>query len=67
MLRADLTGLGISHLMPGGGATATTVCCRWLVAGGVSTEYATVSVAVGSMLTLALVDSRRSFRTGRCT
>jgi uncharacterized protein (TIRG00374 family) len=58
LLRADLTGLGVSHLVPGGGATATALRYRMLTLGGTGPEAATVGVAieaVGSVLALAAV------------
>lgn len=55
LLRTDLTSLGVSHVLPGGAATASTVRFRLLHEGGVSSEDAVVGATVqgvGSALVL---------------
>ncbi|MFI6674285.1 lysylphosphatidylglycerol synthase domain-containing protein [Kribbella sp. NPDC050470] len=58
ILRSDLTGFGASHVLPGGGATATAIRFRLLVSGGARTPEVTAAVAaegVGTWLALVLV------------
>jgi uncharacterized protein (TIRG00374 family) len=58
ILRSDLTGYGVSHVIPGGAATATAVRFRLLVQGGARTSDVTATVTaegIGSPLALALV------------
>jgi uncharacterized protein (TIRG00374 family) len=50
LLRADLTGLGVSHLLPGGAATANTLRYRLLHEGGARTEDAAVGIALEAVL-----------------
>lgn len=47
LMRSDLTGLGVSHLLPGGGATANALRYRLLHEGGANAEDAAVGVGVG--------------------
>jgi uncharacterized protein (TIRG00374 family) len=56
VFRSDLTGLGVSHLVPGGAATANTLRYRLLHRGGAASEDAVVGLAVeaaGSTAVLA--------------
>jgi uncharacterized membrane protein YbhN (UPF0104 family) len=55
LLRTDLTGLGVSHLLPGGAATANTLRYRLLHAGGTATEDAVVGIAVQAVLATAVL------------
>ncbi|MFI7063626.1 YbhN family protein [Kribbella sp. NPDC050124] len=58
ILRSDLTGFGASHVLPGGGATATAIRFRLLVSGGARTPEVTATIAaegVGTWLALVLV------------
>lgn len=58
ILRSDLTGFGVSHVLPGGGATATALRFRLLVSGGASVEDVTAAIAaegVGAWLSLAVL------------
>ncbi|HZX06118.1 YbhN family protein [Kribbella sp.] len=58
ILRSDLTGYGVSHVVPGGAATATAVRFRLLVSGGAKPADVTATVtasAIGSPLALVLV------------
>jgi uncharacterized protein (TIRG00374 family) len=56
LIRTDLTALGVSHLLPGGAATASGLRFRLLREGGIPKEDAAVGMAVeavGSTLVLA--------------
>jgi uncharacterized protein (TIRG00374 family) len=56
LLRSDLTALSVSHLLPGGAASSTTLRYRLLHEGGVPAEDTAVGMAVqavGSTLVLA--------------
>jgi uncharacterized protein (TIRG00374 family) len=56
LFRSDLTALGVSHLLPGGAATATGLRFRLLHDGGIPKEDVAVGMAVeavGSTLVLA--------------
>jgi uncharacterized protein (TIRG00374 family) len=56
LLRSDLTALGVSHLLPGGAASSTTLRYRLLHEGGVPAQDTAVGMAVqgvGSTLVLA--------------
>jgi uncharacterized protein (TIRG00374 family) len=58
ILRSDLTGYGVSHVVPGGAATATALRFRLLVSGGAQPTDVTATVtaeAIGSPLALVLV------------
>ncbi|TCN29629.1 hypothetical protein EV644_13816 [Kribbella orskensis] len=58
ILRSDLTGFGVSHVVPGGGATATALRFRLLVSGGASVDDVTAAIAaegVGAWLALAVI------------
>ena len=58
ILRSDLTGFGVSHVVPGGGATATALRFRLLVSGGASVDDVTAAIAaegVGASLSLAVL------------
>jgi uncharacterized protein (TIRG00374 family) len=58
ILRSDLTGFGVSHVVPGGGATATALRFRLLVSGGARVEDVTAAIAaegVGAWLSLAAI------------
>ncbi|MGW1344483.1 lysylphosphatidylglycerol synthase transmembrane domain-containing protein [Kribbella sp. NPDC002412] len=58
ILRSDLTGFGASHVLPGGGATATAIRFQLLVSGGARTPQVTATIAaegVGTWLALVLV------------
>lgn len=58
ILRSDLTGFGVSHVVPGGGATATALRFRLLVSGGASVKDVTAAITaegVGAWLSLAAV------------
>ncbi|MGW7681605.1 lysylphosphatidylglycerol synthase transmembrane domain-containing protein [Kribbella sp. NPDC054772] len=58
ILRSDLTGYGVSHVVPGGAATATAIRFRLLVMGGADPADVTATVtaeAVGSPLALVLI------------
>ena len=58
MLRSDLTGFGVSHVVPGGGAGATALRFRLLVTSGATATQVTAAIAaegVGTWLALALV------------
>jgi len=55
ILRSDITGLGVSHAVPAGGAVATTLRYRLIREGGAPAEDVAVGLAVqnvGSMLVL---------------
>jgi uncharacterized protein (TIRG00374 family) len=56
LIRCDVTALGVSHLLPGGAATATSLRYRLFRRGGIPGEDAAVGMAieaVGSNLVLA--------------
>lgn len=55
LFRSDLTGLGVSHLLPGGGATANALRYRLLHEGGASAEDAAVGVAVEAVLSTVVL------------
>lgn len=58
ILRSDLTGYGVSHVVPGGAATATALRFRLLVSGGARPTDVTATVtaeAIGSPLALVLL------------
>lgn len=58
ILRSDLTGYGVGHVVPGGGATAIALRFRLLVSGGASVEDVSAAIAaegVGAPLSLAVV------------
>ncbi|GAA3096021.1 hypothetical protein GCM10010530_21170 [Kribbella aluminosa] len=58
ILRSDLTGYGVSHVVPGGAATATAVRFRLLVNGGAKPADVTATVTaegIGSPLALVLI------------
>ncbi|MFF0268224.1 YbhN family protein [Kribbella sp. NPDC004536] len=58
ILRSDLTGYGVSHVVPGGAATATALRFRLLTSGGARPTDVTAIVtaqAIGSPLALLLV------------
>jgi uncharacterized protein (TIRG00374 family) len=55
VLRSDLTGLGVSHLLPGGAATATALRYQLLHEGGVETQDAAVGIAVEAVLATAVL------------
>lgn len=58
ILRSDLTGYGVSHVIPGGAATATAIRFRLLVSGGARSSDVTATVTaegIGSPLALVLV------------
>lgn len=58
ILRSDLTGYGVSHVVPGGAATATALRFRLLTSGGAQPTDVTATVAaeaIGSPLALVLV------------
>jgi len=58
ILRSDLTGYGASHVVPGGGATATALRFRLLTSGGASVKHVSAAIAaegVGAALSLAAV------------
>jgi uncharacterized protein (TIRG00374 family) len=58
LIRTDITALGVSHLLPGGTATATALRYRLLREGGIPAESAGVGMAVqgvGSNLILAAI------------
>jgi hypothetical protein len=58
ILRSDVTGYGVSHVVPGGAATATALRFRLLVAGGAHPTDVTATVtaeAIGSPLALVLL------------
>lgn len=58
ILRSDLTGYGVSHVVPGGAATATALRFRLLVMGGAQPTNVTATVtaeAIGSPLALVLL------------
>ncbi|HET6740243.1 MAG TPA: YbhN family protein [Kribbella sp.] len=58
ILRADLTGYGASHVVPGGAATATALRFRLLATGGARPTDITATItaeAIGSQLALVLV------------
>ncbi|WP_344236297.1 YbhN family protein [Kribbella hippodromi] len=58
ILRSDLTGYGVSHVVPGGAATATALRFRLLVSGGARPTDVTATVtaeAIASPLALVLV------------
>ncbi|HEU4947169.1 MAG TPA: YbhN family protein [Kribbella sp.] len=58
LLRSDLTGFGVSHVVPGGGASATALRYRLLVSGGAKPEDVTAAIAaqgLGSVFALAAV------------
>lgn len=58
ILRTDVTGYGVSHVVPGGAATATALRFRLLRAGGARPTDITVTItaeALGSYLALLLV------------
>ncbi len=58
LIRTDVTALGVSHLVPGGVATASALRFRMLREGGTPADDAVVGMAVegvGSTLVLALI------------
>ncbi|HWD84041.1 MAG TPA: YbhN family protein, partial [Kribbella sp.] len=58
ILRSDLAGYGVSHVVPGGAATATALRFRLLTSGGAQPTDVTATVtaeAIGSPLALVLV------------
>lgn len=58
ILRTDVTGYGVSHVVPGGAATATALRFRLLQSGGARTTDITATItaeAVGSYLALLLI------------
>lgn len=58
ILRSDLTGLGISHVVPASGAAATTVRSRLLHEGGAPVDDTLVGIAlqsVGSLVVLLVM------------
>jgi uncharacterized membrane protein YbhN (UPF0104 family) len=58
MLRSDLTGFGVGHVVPGGGAGATALRFRLLVTSGATATQVTAAIAAegaGTWLALALV------------
>jgi uncharacterized protein (TIRG00374 family) len=58
ILRTDVTGYGVSHVIPGGAATATALRFRLLQAGGATPDDITATItaeAVGSYLALLLI------------
>jgi uncharacterized protein (TIRG00374 family) len=46
LLRSDLTGYGIGHIVPGGGATTTALRYRLLVSGGATPTDVAAAIAV---------------------
>ncbi|MCW2818927.1 MAG: hypothetical protein JWR42_1714 [Marmoricola sp.] len=62
LLRIDLTGYGVSHVMPGGGATAAAFRYRLLTRAGVASEDAFTGAAVQTAA--ALVTLIGAFLTG---
>jgi putative heme transporter len=58
LIRTDITALGVSHVLPGGAATASTLRYRLLNQGGAPAQDAAVGMAVegvGSTLVLAVM------------
>lgn len=55
VLRTDLTALGVSHVLPGGGAVSTTLRYRLLRGAGVSAEAAGVGVAFQGVMSLLVL------------
>ena len=58
ILRSDVTGYGVSHVVPGGAATATALRFRLLQSGGARTTAITATItaeAIGSYLALLLI------------
>lgn len=58
ILRADLAGYGVSHVVPGGAATATALRFRLLTSSGVQPTDVTATItaeAIGSPLALVLI------------
>ncbi|MFI5696439.1 YbhN family protein [Kribbella sp. NPDC051586] len=58
ILRSDLTGYGVSHVVPGGAATATALRFRLLANGGARPTDVTATItaeAIGSQLALVLL------------
>ncbi|MFG1912588.1 YbhN family protein [Kribbella sp. NPDC048928] len=58
ILRSDLTGYGVSHVVPGGAATATALRFRLLTSGGIQPTDVTATItaeAIGSPLALVLI------------
>jgi uncharacterized protein (TIRG00374 family) len=58
ILRTDVTGYGVSHVVPGGAATATALRFRLLQAGGARPANITATItaeAIGSYLALLLI------------
>ena len=58
ILRSDVTGYGVSHVVPGGAATATALRFRLLQSGGARTTDITATItaeAIGSYLALLLI------------
>jgi uncharacterized membrane protein YbhN (UPF0104 family) len=58
ILRSDVTGYGVSHVVPGGAATATALRFRLLLTGGARTTDITATItaeAIGSYLALLLI------------
>ena len=58
LLRSDLTGYGIGHIVPGGGATTTALRYRLLVSGGAAPTDVAAAIAlqgVGCAVALAAI------------
>ncbi|TCC08474.1 lysylphosphatidylglycerol synthase transmembrane domain-containing protein [Kribbella soli] len=58
ILRTDVTGYGVSHVIPGGAATATAIRFRLLQAGGARPSNITATItaeAIGSYAALLLI------------
>lgn len=53
VLRADVTGLGVSHSMPGGAATGNTIRFRLLREGGVAADDVAVGLTLEGILSAA--------------
>lgn len=46
IIRSDITALGVSYAVPGGGATSSALRYRWLQQGGAPAADAAVGIAV---------------------
>jgi putative heme transporter len=58
LLRSDLTGYGLGHIVPGGGATATALRYRLLISGGAAPTDVAAAIAVqgvGCAVSLAAI------------
>lgn len=55
VLRSDLTALGVSHVLPGGGAVSTTVRYRLLRRAGVRADAAGVGVAFQGVMSILVL------------